>query len=105
MSKFVLFPEYKQAIQSITKYSVTYLNGGAGSGKSTFIKYIQKLVPNTLVLAPTGIAAVNVKGRTIHSFFKYPPSFLTRKKLRNCSVIAGYKLKTQMALIGICMMY
>lgn len=80
-NKFVVFPEYKEAIRSITKYSVTYLNGGAGSGKSTFIKYIQKLVPNSLLLAPTGIAAVNIKGRTIHSFFKYPPSFLTESDI------------------------
>lgn len=76
-SKFVLFPEYKEALDSVTKHAVTYMNGGAGSGKSTFIKYIRKIVPNTLVLAPTGIAALNVQGRTIHSFFKYPPSFLT----------------------------
>lgn len=47
-----------------------FITGKAGTGKSTFIKGIQKLIKkNFLVLAPTGIAAMNVGGQTIHSFF------------------------------------
>ncbi|MGM9803252.1 MAG: AAA family ATPase [Muribaculaceae bacterium] len=50
-----------------------FLTGKAGTGKSTFLKYI---CANTrkkyVVLAPTGIAAVNVGGVTMHSFFKMP---------------------------------
>lgn len=53
--------------------SSVYMTGRAGSGKSTFLRYI---VRNTqkkcIVLAPTGIAAVNVHGQTLHSFFKIP---------------------------------
>lgn len=53
--------------------SSVYMTGRAGSGKSTFLRYI---VRNTrkkcVVLAPTGIAAVNVHGQTLHSFFKIP---------------------------------
>lgn len=55
-----------------TRRSV-FLTGKAGTGKSTFLKYI---CANTnkehVVLAPTGIAAVNVGGQTMHSFFKIP---------------------------------
>ena len=55
-----------------TRRSV-FLTGKAGTGKSTFLKYI---CANTnkehVVLAPTGIAAVNVGGQTLHSFFKIP---------------------------------
>ena len=45
-----------------------FITGKAGTGKTTFIKGIQKLIKkNFLVLAPTGIAAMNVKGQTLHS--------------------------------------
>lgn len=50
-----------------------FITGKAGTGKTTFIKGIQENVDkNFLVLAPTGIAAMNVGGQTIHSFFGLP---------------------------------
>ena len=50
-----------------------FITGKAGTGKSTFIKMIQEEIDkNFLVLAPTGIAAINVGGQTIHSFFGFP---------------------------------
>ena len=50
-----------------------FVTGKAGTGKTTFIKGVQKLIKkNFLVLAPTGIAAMNVGGQTIHSFFGLP---------------------------------
>lgn len=50
-----------------------FITGKAGTGKTTFIKGIQKLIKkNFLVLAPTGIAAMNVGGQTLHSFFGLP---------------------------------
>lgn len=50
-----------------------FITGKAGTGKTTFIRGIQKAVDkNFLVLAPTGIAAMNVGGQTIHSFFGLP---------------------------------
>ena len=50
-----------------------FITGKAGTGKSTFIKMIQeKIAKNFLVLAPTGIAAINVGGQTMHSFFEFP---------------------------------
>jgi len=52
-----------------------YLTGKAGSGKTTFLKYLRKVCSkNMVVLAPTGVAAVNAGGQTIHSFFQIPPS-------------------------------
>lgn len=52
-----------------------YLTGKAGSGKTTFLKYLREVtVKNMVVLAPTGVAAVNAGGQTIHSFFKIAPS-------------------------------
>lgn len=49
------------------------VTGEAGTGKSTLVNYIKSLaIPNTVVLAPTGVAALNVGGQTIHSFFRFP---------------------------------
>lgn len=54
---------------------IIYLTGKAGSGKTTFLKYIRSISPKkTIVLAPTGVAALNAGGQTIHSFFKIAPS-------------------------------
>ena len=51
------------------------LTGGAGTGKSEVLKkFKEKTNKSIVVLAPTGVAAVNVKGQTIHSFFKFPPN-------------------------------
>lgn len=57
-----------------TEFSL-YITGKAGTGKSTFLKYLNKIAgKNMIVLAPTGVAAINAGGQTIHSFFKIRPS-------------------------------
>lgn len=67
-------PEFRQALQLLeyTNRSV-FLTGKAGTGKSTFLRHITRTTKKKyVVLAPTGIAAVNVGGQTIHSFFRAP---------------------------------
>ncbi|MBP9983054.1 MAG: AAA family ATPase, partial [Prevotella sp.] len=50
-----------------------FLTGKAGTGKSTFLRYIANTTKKKhIVLAPTGIAAINAGGATLHSFFKLP---------------------------------
>lgn len=52
---------------------LVYLTGKAGTGKTTFLKYIKETTnKNTVILAPTGVAAINAGGVTIHSFFQIP---------------------------------
>ena len=52
-----------------------FLTGKAGTGKTTFLKYIREnCVKQTAVVAPTGVAAINAGGATIHSFFQLPLS-------------------------------
>jgi energy-coupling factor transporter ATP-binding protein EcfA2 len=52
---------------------LVYLTGKAGTGKTTFLKHIKGTTDkNTVVLAPTGVAAINAGGVTIHSFFQIP---------------------------------
>lgn len=50
-----------------------FLTGKAGTGKSTFLRHIAAATKKkNIILAPTGIAAINVGGSTLHSFFKLP---------------------------------
>ena len=66
--------EFQDALNLIqyTRQSV-FLTGKAGTGKSTFLKYVCEVTKKKhIVLAPTGIAAINAGGSTLHSFFKLP---------------------------------
>jgi len=50
-----------------------FICGKAGTGKSTFIKYLCSILPKKyVVLAPTGVSAINAGGVTVHSFFSFP---------------------------------
>ncbi len=63
-----------------------YVTGNAGTGKSTLLHYFkEKTQKKIVVLAPTGIAAINIGGATIHSFFRFPTRLITEddiKKIR-----------------------
>lgn len=51
-----------------------FITGRAGTGKSTLLNYFRHITKKKVaVLAPTGVAALNVKGQTIHSFFRFKP--------------------------------
>ena len=84
-SKFTNFPEgYENDIivnQLFNKIessnSSFFITGKAGTGKSTFIQYFaSKTKKKLLMCAFTGIAAINIKGQTIHSFFRFPTQVL-----------------------------
>ena len=66
--------EFQDALRLITRTRQSvFLTGKAGTGKSTFLKYIcSHTEKKYVVLAPTGIAAINAGGVTLHSFFKLP---------------------------------
>lgn len=68
--------EFNKAIDYILNTDKTiYLTGKAGTGKTTFLKYLKKVTHKRMVvLAPTGVAAINASGETIHSFFHIRPS-------------------------------
>ena len=66
--------EWQDALQivSYTRRSL-FLTGKAGTGKSTFLRYVADTTRKKhVILAPTGIAAVNAGGSTLHSFFRLP---------------------------------
>jgi len=57
-----------------------FITGKAGTGKSTLLQYFrEKTKKQVVVLAPTGVAALNVKGETIHSFFSFKPDITVEK--------------------------
>lgn len=66
--------EQQMAYDLVASTNISFfLTGRAGTGKTTFLKRIQEELPkNFIVLAPTGIAAINAGGDTIHSFFAFP---------------------------------
>jgi ATP-dependent DNA helicase PIF1 len=68
-------PEFEKAFDAMEKTNDhLFLTGRAGTGKSTLLKYFRsKTKKKHVVLAPTGVAALNVKGQTIHSFFGFHP--------------------------------
>jgi ATP-dependent DNA helicase PIF1 len=63
---------------------IIFVTGGAGTGKSTFIHELRARFPerNSVVLAPTGVAALNAGGQTIHSFCKLPLRPITPEDIR-----------------------
>ena len=64
---------------------LVYLTGKAGTGKTTFLKSLKSNTSkNTVILAPTGVAAINAGGQTINSFFHLPfgPFVVNDKRLR-----------------------
>ena len=66
--------EWQDALQIInyTRRSL-FLTGKAGTGKSTFLRYVADHTKKKhVILAPTGIAAINAGGSTLHSFFRLP---------------------------------
>jgi hypothetical protein len=70
---FVLTDEFKEILRVLNQTTDSiFISGKAGTGKSKLLQYFtEKTGKQFVVLAPTGIAALNVKGQTIHSFFRF----------------------------------
>jgi len=63
--------------------SLVFVSGNAGTGKTTLIQYLREnLDRNHVVLAPTGVAALNAGGVTVHSFFRFPPRIQDPRDIR-----------------------
>ena len=81
---FILSEEFESIVEQLenTKDHF-YITGKAGSGKSTLLAYFRSVTQkNTAVLAPTGVAAIRVKGQTIHSFFGFPPKVIQTRHIK-----------------------
>ena len=89
---FSLSPDQQAVVDyAINGGSHLFLTGRAGTGKTTVTRAIlQRLGPQAAVVAPTGVAAMNAGGQTLHSFFRLPPRLITPgdiRRLRNARVV------------------
>lgn len=68
--------EFKHALRAVSEGRHVFITGRAGTGKSTLLSLIRsaEAARPSAVVAPTGVAALNVAGETIHSFFAFRPS-------------------------------
>ena len=68
-----------------------FLTGRAGTGKTTLLRrFMKEAGENAIVVAPTGVAAMNAGGQTLHSFFKLPPRLIEPqdvKRLRTARLL------------------
>ena len=71
--------DFKYALDALEKTGQSlFITGKAGTGKSTLLQLFRNTTKKKVaVLAPTGVAALNVQGQTIHSFFGFPPRIIT----------------------------
>lgn len=69
-----------------------FITGKAGTGKSTLLQVFRNTTKKrVVVLAPTGIAALNVRGQTIHSFFGFPPRLINKSEIERRKFNKIYK--------------
>ena len=78
--------EQQEALNLMLSGKNVFLTGEAGTGKSTILrKFREQCGKECVFLAPTGIAAINVAGSTLHSFFMLKPGLLTEDSLEDIS--------------------
>ena len=79
-----LSSDFKYALNIIEKSNRSiFITGRAGTGKSTLLRLFRNTTKKkVVVLAPTGVAALNVKGQTIHSFFGFPPKPISKSQIK-----------------------
>ena len=77
-TEFIRTPEFERALHLLEETDTNvFISGKAGTGKSTFLDKFRKTTQkNIAVVAPTGVAALNVQGQTIHSFFSIKPGLI-----------------------------
>lgn len=83
MKALELNSDFKIALDLIEKEGKNlFITGRAGTGKSTLLQlYRNTTRKKVVVLAPTGVAALNVRGQTIHSFFGFPPRLISPREI------------------------
>lgn len=90
--------EYRTVVKLIEGgFPIVFVSGKAGTGKSTLIHYLRHTFKkNVVVVAPTGVAALNVRGTTIHSYFRFPPRIVTDEDIKE---VRDRRLYTKLDLL------
>jgi ATP-dependent exoDNAse (exonuclease V) alpha subunit len=91
-----VLPEYELARDLVkNQFPLLIVTGGAGTGKSTFIRWLaQSFEGHVLIAAPTGVAAINVDGKTLHSLCVLPPAWILDEDIKEFkpSIARGARL-------------
>ena len=88
----IITEEFEKAFSLIkNKAPFLFITGRAGSGKSTFINLLKERLKSYAVVAPTGVAALNVGGQTIHSFFRLKPGPIELDQIRQTRNRVAYQ--------------
>lgn len=93
-------PTFDLAYRFVTEtWRNVFLTGKAGTGKTTFLKYLRETTAKKMiVVAPTGVAAVNAGGVTIHSFFQLPFGPFVPAPSKDAAAITGHSLLSRIRL-------
>ena len=102
-TKLTITPEFKQALELLLNSSDhIYLTGKAGTGKSTLLSYFRLQTKKKIaVLAPTGVAALNIQGETIHSFFRFKSNVTVEDAQRQGQKLLNTRLYEELDAIVI----
>ena len=79
-----VLPEYRLVQKLVNQqFPMTFVTGGAGTGKSTFVRWLLKEFDGAVLLgAPTAIAAINIEGKTLHSLCELPPAWIVKNDIK-----------------------
>lgn len=95
----IIISEEYRTVESLLKVGcpVVFVTGNAGTGKTTLIHYLKNILDRkVVVVAPTGVAALNSGGMTIHSFFHLPPKIHEEEDIK---LVHNRKLYKKMDLL------
>ncbi len=82
ISDIEVLSEYREILNTVReRRQSVFLSGPAGTGKTTAIQYTRANLDRCAVVAPTAVAAMNIGGMTLHSFFGIPPRMVDPKEL------------------------
>lgn len=84
LSAIEVLPEYKLVKTLVEQqFPMIFVTGGAGTGKSTFVRWLISEFNGAVMLgAPTAMAAINIDGKTLHSLCQLPPAWIVRTDIK-----------------------
>lgn len=84
LSSIEVLPEYTLVKTLVEQqFPMIFVTGGAGTGKSTFVRWLISEFNGAVLLgAPTAIAAINIEGKTLHSLCQLPPAWIVKADIK-----------------------
>lgn len=96
-----VLPEYRSVQRLIQDgFPLIFVTGGAGTGKSTFIRWLdEQFAGQSILCAPTGIAALTIRGKTVHSLCRFPPAWIVNTDIKVIEKSQAILKKTKVLVI------